>query len=75
LIASGGLRSGLDMAKAMILGASLCGIAKPFLEPALHSAGEVIQLIERLRREFIITLFLLGITRAGDLIGNRSLLA
>jgi isopentenyl-diphosphate delta-isomerase len=74
LIASGGLRTGIDMAKAMILGASLCGIAKPFLEPALRSADEVIRLIERLRKEFIITLFLLGIQRVEDLIGNRSLL-
>lgn len=74
LIASGGIRTGIDMAKAMILGASLCGMAKPFLEPALHSANSVIQLIERLRKEFIITLFLLGIKRAEELIGNRTLL-
>ncbi len=75
LIASGGIRSGIDMAKAMILGASLCGIAKPFLEPALRSADEVIQLIEQLRKEFIITLFLLGVRRLDELIGNESLLA
>jgi isopentenyl-diphosphate delta-isomerase len=37
LIASGGVRNGLDMAKAMILGASLCGVAAPFLEPAMTS--------------------------------------
>ncbi|HOC89877.1 MAG TPA: type 2 isopentenyl-diphosphate Delta-isomerase [bacterium] len=74
LIASGGIRSGIDMVKAMVLGASLCGIAKPFLEPALRSTDEVIQLIEQLRKEFIITLFLLGIRRPEELIGNESLL-
>ncbi len=75
LIASGGIRSGIDMAKAMVLGASLCGMAKPFLEPALRSADDVIKLIERLRKEFLIALFLLGVTRIDDLKNNRSLLA
>ncbi|NUN11158.1 type 2 isopentenyl-diphosphate Delta-isomerase [Candidatus Micrarchaeota archaeon] len=32
LIASGGLRNGLDCAKAIRFGASLCGVAKPFIQ-------------------------------------------
>ncbi|MCS6772090.1 MAG: type 2 isopentenyl-diphosphate Delta-isomerase [Kiritimatiellae bacterium] len=70
LIASGGLRSGLDMAKAMVLGASLCGLAAPFLQPALKSAEAVEEEIERLRREFRIALFLLGVRSPAELIGH-----
>ncbi|MFT5124211.1 MAG: isopentenyl-diphosphate delta-isomerase [Kiritimatiellia bacterium] len=60
LIASGGLRSGLDMLKSVILGARLCGLAAPFLQPAMESPEAVIQVIERLRREFRTGMFLLG---------------
>ncbi len=74
LIASGGLRSGLDMAKALVLGASLCGLAAPFLKPAQESAGAVVAVIQRLQRELRTALFLLGIRRAADAIGNARLL-
>ena len=60
LIASGGLRSGLDMLKSILLGAELCGLAAPFLQPAMESPEAVIRVIERLRREFQTGLFLLG---------------
>lgn len=60
LIASGGVRNGVDMAKAVILGASLCGVAAPFLKPAQESADAVRAVIRRLRREFTTAMFLLG---------------
>lgn len=74
LIASGGIRSGLDMAKAMVLGASLCGLARPFLEPARNSPEAVIATIRSLERQFTTALFLLGIPSAEALIGNAALL-
>lgn len=75
LIASGGLRSGLDMAKAVVLGASLCGVAAPFLQPAQASADAVRAVIQRFRREFITALFLLGCRTVAGLRGNARLLA
>ncbi|OQW96650.1 MAG: type 2 isopentenyl-diphosphate Delta-isomerase [Verrucomicrobia bacterium A1] len=74
LIASGGIRSGIDMVKALILGASLCGLASPFLKPAMESAELVIEAIQRLRREFVTTMFLLGVGTAEQLVGNEGLL-
>ena len=75
LIASGGLRSGLDMAKATVLGASLCGLAAPFLGPAQESVAAVRAAIQRLRREFTTALFLLGCRSVAGLRGNAALLA
>lgn len=74
LIASGGIRSGLDMVKAMALGATLCGIAAPFLKPAIESTRAVIRVIQQLRMEFVTAMFLLGIRTAKELIGNETIL-
>jgi len=74
LIASGGLRSGIDMAKATVLGAELCGAALPFLAPAQESAEAVRAEIRRFRREFTIALFLLGAERADEIRGNEELI-
>ena len=75
LIASGGIRSGIDMAKSLILGASLCGSAMPFLKPAMVSADSVRQKIQQFKREFKTAQFLLGCASVEDLIGNEKLLA
>jgi len=74
LIASGGIRSGIDMAKAMIFDASLCGMARPFLKPAMESADAVREVIRRIKREFVTTMFLLGLENIEQLQGNKGLL-
>jgi isopentenyl-diphosphate Delta-isomerase len=45
LIASGGLRNGVDIAKCIALGASLGGIANPFLQAAAQSSQAVLERI------------------------------
>jgi len=74
LIASGGIRNGIDMAKAMILGADLCGMAGPFLEPAIESSEAVIRMIHQVDREFRTAMFLLGAGDINSLTGNTDLL-
>jgi isopentenyl-diphosphate Delta-isomerase len=74
LIASGGIRNGLDMIKAVILGASLCGMASPFLKPAMDSPLAVIQVIEALKKEFVTAMFLLGTDKVDKLKQNEKLL-
>lgn len=74
LIASGGVRTGIDMAKAIILGASICGMARPFLDPAMESVEAVRKVIQRIRKEFITTMFLLGARSIDDLKGHTELI-
>lgn len=74
LIASGGVRNGIDMAKAMVLGANICGVAAPFLAAAQTSADAVVAQIARLEREFRTAMFVLGCKDIDALRGNSSLL-
>ena len=60
LIAGGGIRSGIDLAKAMSLGASMGSSALPFLKAALESKDAVVKLIEEYREQFKVALFLTG---------------
>ncbi len=74
MIASGGVRSGIDMAKSIILGATVCGVARPFLNPARESSDAVRQVIQRVKREFTTAMFLLGAERMDDLKDNEGLI-
>lgn len=60
LIASGGLRNGLDVAKTIALGADLAGLALPFLQAAADSESAVYALVDALIAEMTIALFCTG---------------
>ncbi len=61
LIATGGVRTGLHMAKAIALGADVCGIALPFLRLLMtQGKGAVEDYIDSLKHEFMAALYLTG---------------
>lgn len=72
-IASGGIRNGIDMIKAVIMGGRVCGIAGPLLAPALESTDKVVETIEQFKQEFVTAQFLLGVPQADALHLNASL--
>ncbi|QLL09030.1 type 2 isopentenyl-diphosphate Delta-isomerase [Mycobacterium vicinigordonae] len=72
LVASGGIRTGMDAAKAIALGADVVAIARPLLSPAIESAAAATAWLQRFIDEFRICLHGCG---AADLAALRSLRA
>jgi len=60
VIASGGIRSGIDVAKALALGASLASMALPILPPATKGEKEVKKELQLILEELRNTMFLVG---------------
>ncbi len=60
IIASGGLRNGLEIAKCLILGSNLCAMAFPFLKRAAESEEELERFTQLILTEIKATMFLLG---------------
>lgn len=67
VIASGGLRNGLDMAKCIALGATVAGMAGPFLKAAVNSLQAVLDEIEIATTELRVAMFGIGVASIAGL--------
>ncbi len=67
VIGSGGVRSGVDAAKAIAFGADLVGLAQPFLAAAMESADAVYERIQRCVQELKIAMFCAGASSLAEL--------
>ncbi len=60
IFASGGIRNGVDIAKTISMGATMAGLASPFLKASIISPQAVLDVIERFTREIQISMFACG---------------
>jgi isopentenyl-diphosphate delta-isomerase len=67
LVATGGVRSGLDAAKGIALGATAAGMAKPMLEAAKVSADAVVAELRAVIEELKAAMFLTGCASLDEL--------
>ncbi len=59
-IATGGVRNGIDAAKAIVMGARSAGMAAALLRAATESADAVMAELQAIRRELVTAMFLTG---------------
>ena len=67
IISSGGIRSGLDAAKALALGANAVGIALPLLKDAYTGHQAVIDKLNKFNEELRVAMFLVGASNIAEL--------
>ena len=63
VFASGGIKDGLDIAKCIALGATLGGMAGPFLKAAAISNENVVEMMKLTMRQIEVTMFTAGVGR------------
>ncbi|MES0342239.1 MAG: type 2 isopentenyl-diphosphate Delta-isomerase [Candidatus Humimicrobiaceae bacterium] len=74
IIASGGIRTGLDAAKAIALGADIAGFALPILKASTDSAGEAENLIDEIILGLKVAMFGIGAPNISILKNNKYLI-
>jgi isopentenyl-diphosphate delta-isomerase len=67
IIASGGIRTGTEMAKSIVLGADAVGIARPVLEKAMEGEAVLRRYVNQLINELKVVMFLVGASNIEEL--------
>jgi isopentenyl-diphosphate delta-isomerase len=73
IIASGGLKRGMELAKSIALGASLGGFAGALLKPAAISMEKVLEVVDEITLELRLTMFAAGLGNIDALSNNSSI--
>lgn len=60
VVASGGMKTGLDAAKAITIGADIVGFARTLLQAATESVDEVVSVMEQIEFELKMSMFGIG---------------
>lgn len=74
MIASGGLRNGLEVAKCIALGANMAAMAYPFLKAAARSKEDLFEFANTVLAELQSTMFLVGARNIQALASSRYIL-
>ena len=74
IIASGGIRNGVDISKSISLGANIGGLAHPMLKKASESRDALMVFIEKLIREIKSTMYLTGSKNVNELSAARKVI-
>jgi isopentenyl-diphosphate delta-isomerase len=77
IIATGGLRNGVDIAKCIVLGADIGGFAHKFLASAWkdrenNTISNTIKEIKTLKNELLSTMWLMNVSNLNELKGNTN---
>ena len=67
IIATGGIRNGLDVEKALALGANCAGVAHALLKPATKDKKSTITEIDSIIKELYVAMFLVGANKISNM--------